>query len=97
MAALPCEACQESMTVIPTGTDTVTSDSAGRTVFMRYRTCTTPGCEMYLIRRTTYEVAAPVAEPLCVLSPELSNLRKLGLPPRSIPLPCFSSTAGKAG
>lgn len=85
MAGLPCEACQESMTVIPLAA--VVTDAADRTVYRRYRTCTNPGCDLYLIRRSTFEVVAPLRGSLVLLTPALSNLKSLHLKPRTSPLP----------
>lgn len=85
MAGLPCEACQEPMTVIPGGV--VVTDAAGRAVYRRCRVCVTPGCEMYLLRRATFEVAAPLSPSVEVMRPDYSQIRRLNLAPRAAPAP----------
>lgn len=85
MAGLPCEECQEGMFVIPCGT--VMSDASGRTVYRRYRVCITPSCSLYLIRRETFEVAAPLRPDAKLLPADKHQLARLGLPERTSPLP----------
>lgn len=75
------------MVVVPRGTDCVTVDSTGRNVFVRYRVCVTPECEMYLLRQETLEIIAPTGGQYRVLTPDHTSVQRLGLPPRSAPLP----------
>lgn len=92
MAGLPCEACQEPLAVIPNAA--VVTDAADRAIYRRYRTCTNPACELYLMRRETFEVAAPLAPDAPVVSPGLHNLRGLKLRPRTAPAPDWLGLPG---
>lgn len=85
MAGLPCEVCQEEALVIPTAR--VIEDATGRMVYHRYRTCTNPDCDLYLVRRNTLEVFVPLEPDAPFVPPSNSNLKKLALPRRTAPFP----------
>lgn len=88
MAGLPCEACQEETIVIPSAQ--IVEDAGGRVVYRRYRACTNPDCELYLVRRETLEVFAPLRPDAAVLPPYNHNVKtavKRRLPHRTAPFP----------
>lgn len=85
MTGLPCEACQEPMIVFQSGA--LVDDANGRVLYRRFRVCANTACKFYLIRRTTLEVVTPLAPQVRVVSPDLDNLKRLGLPRRTAPLP----------
>lgn len=89
MAGLPCSVCQEEAVVIPNAV--IVTDDAGNTIYRRFRTCVNPDCEVYLIRRETFEVFAPLLPDSVIFPAKMANLRqmvRLGrLPERSAPFP----------
>lgn len=74
MAGLPCECCQEEAVVIPAGV--IVSDNSGNTIYKRYRTCPNPTCDLYLIRRETFEVFAPLSPDAIIFPANIAMLRK---------------------
>lgn len=87
MAGLPCEACQEEAIVIPAAQ--IVEDAGGRLVYRRYRACANPACELYLVRRETLEVFAPLTPDAPFVPTSNANLRKTygELPPRRARFP----------
>lgn len=53
MSGLPCDACQEPTPVIQTFEPTL--DGNGELVKLRWRVCTNPNCEKYMVRRVSVE------------------------------------------
>ncbi|WP_288432673.1 hypothetical protein [uncultured Deinococcus sp.] len=74
MASLPCEACQEETTVIPTGI--ILEDSMGALACRRFRVCTTPECELYLIRRESLEQFLPISPDMWIMNASHGQLSK---------------------
>ncbi|WP_288482124.1 hypothetical protein [uncultured Deinococcus sp.] len=74
MAGLPCEVCQEEAIVVPSGF--IVSDNSGNTIYKRYRVCSNPTCDLYLIRRETFEVFAPLSPDAVIFPANIAMLRK---------------------
>lgn len=71
MSSLPCEACQEETVVIPSGI--IIEDSTGAIAYRRFRTCLTPECDLYLVRRETFEQFLPISPDTMIM--DSSNLQ----------------------
>ena len=85
MAGLDCDCCFEETRVIPSGE--LLDDAAGRTVYRRWRVCVQVGCELYLLRRASFEVLAPMTGTVKVIPPYNHMIAHLNLPARTAPPP----------